>query len=128
MLVESIIQSIERMSVLELVELSDELSDRWGVPVSAYSLGNDSGVIVLHEEPVVGAQTEFQVMLTGYGANKIAVIKAVREMTSLGLKEAKALVESCSDQPAPIGGVVAEDEAQVIAEKLHAAGATCEVR
>ena len=99
--VSSIIESIETLNVLELVELKKSMEEKWGVtaaapvmmggamPMGAAATGGDSAAAAPVEE-----QTEFDVILTAAGANKIQVIKAVRELTSLGLKEAKDLVEA----------------------------------
>ena len=94
---DELIASIEKMSVLDLVELKKALEERWGVtaavamaPAAAGAAGGDGAAAAAPAEE----QTEFNVMLTNFGANKINVIKAVRELTSLGLKEAKDLVEA----------------------------------
>lgn len=121
MIAESIIQSIERMSVLELVELREEMSERWGVPLTVHQPVPSVAVV----EFVAPEQTEFDLILTSYGPNKIAVIKAVREITSLGLKEAKDLVESV---PVTVSTGHDHEWADVWSLKLREVGATVEVR
>jgi large subunit ribosomal protein L7/L12 len=124
---DELIASIEKMSVLDLVELKKALEDRWGVtaavamaPAGAPAAGGDGAAAAPAEE-----QTEFSVILTNFGANKINVIKAVRELTSLGLKEAKDLVEAA---PKAVREGVAKDEAETAAAKLREAGATVDVK
>ena len=127
---EELITAIEQMSVLELSELVKALEERFGVtaaaPVmmgAAPAAGAGGGAA----EPAAPAeeQTEFTVMLTEVGPNKIQVIKAVRELTSLGLKEAKDLVEAA---PKAVKEGVNKDEANAAKEKLEQAGAKAEVK
>jgi large subunit ribosomal protein L7/L12 len=124
---DELIASIEKMSVLDLVELKKALEDRWGVtaavamaPAAAAGGGGDAAAPAAAEE-----QTEFNVILTNVGANKINVIKAVRELTSLGLKEAKDLVEAA---PKSVKEGVPKDEAEAAAAKLREAGATVDIQ
>jgi large subunit ribosomal protein L7/L12 len=126
--VQGIIDQVNGLNVLELAELSKALQDEWGVsaaaPVAAAAApaaGDGSGGAAAPAEE----QTEFNVVLTDFGANKINVIKAVRELTNLGLKEAKDLVESA---PKPIKEGVTKDDAEAAAAKLREAGATVEVK
>ena len=125
MSVEEIIEAIDKLSVLELVELKDKLQEKYGVTAAApvMAVGAGPGAAAAVEE--VEEQTAFKVTIEAVGENKVPVIKAVREVTNLGLKEAKELVES-----AP-GAVVAEDimkdEAEAMKAKLEAAGATVKV-
>jgi large subunit ribosomal protein L7/L12 len=124
---DELIASIEKMSVLDLVELKKALEDRWGVTAAvamapaAAAAGGDSAAAAAPVEE----QTEFNVVLTNFGANKINVIKAVRELTSLGLKEAKDLVEAA---PKAVKEGVPKEEAEAAAAKLREAGATVEVK
>lgn len=125
---DELIASIEKMSVLDLVELKKALEDRWGV-TAAVAMA-PAGVAVAGDGGAATAapaeeQTEFDVILTNFGANKINVIKAVRELTSLGLKEAKDLVEAA---PKSIKEAVAKDEAEAAAAKLREAGATVDIK
>jgi large subunit ribosomal protein L7/L12 len=124
---DELIASIEKMSVLDLVELKKALEERWGVtaavamaPAAAAAGGDGAAAAAPAEE-----QTEFNVVLTNFGANKINVIKAVRELTSLGLKEAKDLVEAA---PKAVKEGVTKDEAEAAAAKLREAGATVDVK
>jgi len=123
---DELIASIEKMTVLDLVELKKSLEERWGVTAAvamapaAGGGGGDAAVAAPVEE-----QTEFSVVLTNFGANKINVIKAVRELTSLGLKEAKDLVEAA---PKSVKESVPKEEAEAAAAKLRDAGATVDVK
>jgi large subunit ribosomal protein L7/L12 len=123
-----LIESLESMTVLELNTLVKSLEEKWGVSAAApmamgFAPGAGAaagGAAVAEEE-----KTEFDVVLTEAGANKIQVIKAVREITNLGLKEAKDLVEGA---PKPIKEGASKDEAEEIKKKLEAAGAKVEVK
>lgn len=125
---ETIIESLEKMTVLEINELVKALEERWGVSaaapvaVGAAPAAADAGAAAGQSAE---EQTEFDVVLVEAGANKIQVIKAVRELTSLGLKEAKDLVEAA---PKPIKEAVSKDEAQSAKSKLEEAGAKVEVK
>jgi large subunit ribosomal protein L7/L12 len=123
---ESIISTLEGMTVLELNTLVKELEERWGVsaaaPVAAAAVaGAGAGAAAVAEEE----QTEFAVVLLEAGANKIQVIKAVRELTSLGLKEAKDVVDGA---PKNVKEGVSKDEANAAKAKLEEAGAKVEVK
>jgi len=120
-----LIKSIEGMSVLELSDLVKALEDKFGVsanmPVmAAPAQGGAAGAAPAQEE-----KSAFTVVLTSSGANKIAVIKEVRTMTSLGLKEAKDLVDAA---PKPVKEGVPKEEAEEMKKKLEAAGATVELK
>jgi len=123
---DEIISTIDSMTILELKQLSDALKEKYGVtamavgPAAAAPAGAGASAAPVEEE-----QTEFTVMLTEIGANKIQVIKAVRELTSLGLKEAKDLVESA---PAAIKENISKDEAAAAKTKLEDAGAKAAVK
>lgn len=124
---EQLISQLEGMTVLELNDLVKSLEERWGVtaaaPVAMGAMaggGAAGGAAVVEEE-----KDEFDVVLTDIGANKIQVIKAVRELTSLGLKEAKDLVDGA---PKPVREGVTKDEAQAAKTKLEEAGAKAEVK
>ena len=112
------------MTVLELSQLVKALETEFGVtaaaPVVAATPGPAEAAPAAAEE-----QTEFSVILKEIGANKISVIKAVRELTTLGLKESKDLVESA---PKPVRDGVTKEEAAAMKEKLEAAGATAEIK
>ncbi len=123
---EQLIDQLEKMTVLELNSLVKTLEDRWGVSAAApvavagAAAGGAAAAAAPEEE-----KTEFDVVLTEVGPNKIQVIKAVRELTSLGLKEAKDVVDSA---PKPIKEAVSKDEAQAAKAKLEEAGAKAEVK
>lgn len=123
----ALIEQLEGLTVLELNALVKDLEERWGVsaaaPVAVGVAGGGAaaGGAAAEEEE----KTEFDVVLTDVGANKIQVIKAVRELTSLGLKEAKDLVDSA---PKAIKEGVAKDEADAAKAKLEEAGAKVEVK
>ena len=122
-----ILDAIASMSVLDLSELIKEMEEKFGVSaaatavaVAAPAAGGAAGSAAAAEE-----KTEFDVILTGAGDNKVNVIKAVRELTSLGLKEAKDLVDGA---PKPIKEGVSKADADAAAKKLIEAGATVEVK
>ena len=123
---EEIVEAIKNMSVLEVSELVKELEDVFGVSAAAPAVavaaapGADAEAGGKSSEE----QSEFKVNLTDVGANKINVIKAVRELTTLGLKEAKELVESA---PAVVKEGIGKEEADTAKEKLEGAGAKVEV-
>ncbi len=127
---EELIGAIEQMSVLELSELVKALEERFGVTAAAPVMmggmmpaaGGDGAA---EAAAPAEEQTEFTVMLTEVGPNKIQVIKAVRELTSLGLKEAKDLVEAA---PKAVREGINKDEANAAREKLEQAGAKAEVK
>lgn len=119
-----IIETIGGLTVLELADLVKALEDKFGVSAAAPVMmgampaGDDAGEAAVE-------QTEFDVVLIGPGDKKIHVIKVVREITSLGLKEAKALVD---EAPKAVKEAVAKAEAEEILAKLQAAGATAEIK
>ena len=121
-----IIETLEGMTVLELNELVKALEEKWGVsaaaPVAVAGAAAAGGGAAAAEEE---EKSEFDVVLTDIGANKIQVIKAVREITSLGLKEAKDLVDSA---PKAIKEGVTKDEAEAAKAKLEEVGAKAEVK
>ncbi|NLX85465.1 MAG: 50S ribosomal protein L7/L12 [Synergistaceae bacterium] len=121
---EDLIKAIEEMSVLELSELVKELEEKFGVSAAAPAMmmpaAAGAAVAAVEEE-----QTEFDVVLAEFGANKISVIKVVREITGLGLKEAKELVDAA---PKAVKEQVTKDEADEIVKKLEEAGAKVEVK
>jgi large subunit ribosomal protein L7/L12 len=131
--VNAIVESIEGLNVLELVELKKTMEDKWGVTAAAPMMmggfaapgaaagGGDGAAAAAPVEE----QSEFDVILQEIGANKIQVIKVVRELTSLGLKEAKDLVEAA---PKPIKEAISKEEAEAAKAKLAEAGATAVVK
>jgi large subunit ribosomal protein L7/L12 len=121
---DQVVDFLSNMPVIQLAELVKELETKWGVsaaPVAVAAVGGGGAAPAAAAEE----QTEFNVILADAGANKINVIKAVREITALGLKEAKDLVEGA---PKTIKEGVGKDEAKDIKSKLEAAGAKVEVK
>ena len=120
---DEMVSAIKEMTVLDLSDLVKTLEDEFGVsaaaPVAVAAAPVDGGAAEAEEE-----KTEFNVVLKDFGANKIAVIKAVRELTPLGLKEAKDLVESA---PTNVKEAVSKDDADESKNKLEAAGAVVEI-
>ena len=123
--INSIIASIETLNVLELVELKKTMEDKWGVTAAAPMMMGAAAPVAAAVAAVVEEKTEFDVILTEAGANKIQVIKAVRELTSLGLKEAKDLVDGA---PKAVKEAASKEEAEQIKAKLVEAGATVEIK
>jgi len=120
---EQVVDYLSNLPVIQIAELVKELETKWGVsaaPVAVAGVAAAGAPAAAAEE-----QSEFDVILADGGANKIQVIKAVREVTSLGLKEAKDLVEGA---PKPVKEGVGKDEAQEIKKKLEAAGGKVEVK
>nr|PZN03564.1 MAG: 50S ribosomal protein L7/L12 [Bacillota bacterium] len=124
MTIEEIISAIENMSVLELSELVKALQDKFGVTAAA-PVAVAAGPAPAAAEAAAPEQTEFDVILANAGAEKIKVIKVVREITGLGLKEAKDLVDNA---PKPIKEKVSKEEAEQIKAKLAEVGATVEIK
>jgi large subunit ribosomal protein L7/L12 len=121
---EELLETISNMTVLEVVELVEAMEEKFGVSAAVAAApaaaGGAAGDGAAAEE-----KTEFDVILTGFGENKVAAIKAVRSITGLGLKEAKELVESA---PSPMKEGATKDEADEIKKQLEEAGATVEVK
>ena len=115
---DQILDAIAEMSVMDVVALVESMEEKFGVTAAA-------AVVAGPAAEAAEEKTEFDVILTGAGANKVAAIKAVRGATGLGLKEAKALVESA---PAPIKEGVSKEEAEALAKDLTEAGAEVEVK
>ena len=118
--IQKLVEELSKLSVLEAVELSKALEETWGVSAAA--------AVAVAAGPVAAAaeeKTEFDVVLAEAGANKLAVIKAVKDITGLGLGEAKALVESA---PKSVKEAVAKDEAEKMKATLEAAGAKVELK
>jgi len=124
---EEIIAAIKEMSVLELSEMVKALEEEFGVSAAPVAMAAPAVAQAAAAAAPAEAeeQTEFSIILKDIGANKINVIKAVREVTTLGLKEAKELVESA---PKPVKEGVTKDEANNVKEKLEAAGASVEIK
>lgn len=121
--VEELLDAIGSLTVLEAAELKEMMEDKFGVTAAApvaMAAGAAAAAGGAEEE-----QTEFDVILTGFGEKKIQVIKTVRELTSLGLKEAKDLVDNA---PKPVREGVSKEEAEAIVAKLEEQGATAELK
>ena len=123
--INSIADQIQGLTLLEASQLVKLLEEKLGVSAAAAAPAAGGGAAAAAAAPVVEEKTEFTVVLTAAGANKINVIKAVREVTSLGLKEAKDLVDGA---PKPVKEGVSKDEAETIKKKFIDAGATVEVK
>jgi len=118
--IQKLVEELSKLSVMEAVELSKALEETWGVSAAA--------AVAVAAGPAAAAaeeKTEFDVVLSDIGANKLAVIKAVKDITGLGLGEAKALVESA---PKAVKEAVAKDEAEKMKATLEAAGAKVELK
>jgi len=120
---EDILEAISNMTVVEVVELIEAMEEKFGVtaaaPVAAATAGGDAGGAAEAE------QTEFDAVMTSFGANKVSVIKVVRAITGLGLKEAKGMVESA---PVTVKEGVEKSEAEDVVKQLTEAGAEAEVK
>jgi large subunit ribosomal protein L7/L12 len=119
-----IVDKIEKLTVLELADLSKALQDKFGVSAAA-PVAVATGAGTGGEKVAVEEKTEFDVVLLAAGDKKIQVIKVVRELTSLGLKEAKELVDSA---PSKVKEGVSKDEAEAVRAKLQEVGAQIEIR
>ena len=118
--IQKLVEELSKLTVLDAVELSKALEESWGVSAAA--------AVAVAAGPVAAAaeeKSEFDVILAEIGANKLAVIKAVKEATGLGLTEAKALVESA---PKAVKEALAKDEAEKLKAALEAAGAKVELK
>ena len=122
---EQVIEWLSSQSVLELAALVKDLEGKWGVSAAAAVAAAPAGGAAAGAAPAAEAQTEFTVVLKDAGANKIGVIKEVRAITGLGLKEAKDLVEGA---PKNVKENVPKAEAEEIKKKLEAAGAKIELK
>ncbi len=117
---ESFIESLKEMTILEVKELVDAMKEEFGIDPTAVAAAPAAGA-----QAAAAEQTEFDVILANAGAQKIGVIKVVREITGLGLKEAKEIVDGA---PKAVKEKVSKEVAEEIKEKLTAAGATVEVK
>lgn len=122
---EGLIKSIEELSVLELSDLVKALEEKFGVQANMPMMAMPAGAAGGPAAAAAEEKTTFTVVLANAGGNKIAVIKEVRTMTSLGLKEAKDLVDAA---PKPVKEGVPKEEAEEMKKKLEAAGATVELK
>lgn len=116
---DQILDGIAALSVMEIVELISAMEEKFGVSAAAVAAGPAAAVEATEEK------TEFDVILTAAGANKVAAIKAVRSATGLGLKEAKDLVEAA---PTPVKEGISKDDAETLKKALEEAGASVEIK
>jgi large subunit ribosomal protein L7/L12 len=121
---EEILEAISKMTVLDVVELVEAMEQRFGVS-AAVAMAPAAGAAAAPAAPPVEEQTEFTVVMTSFGSNKVGVIKVIREITGLGLKEAKDLVEGI---PATVKEGISKDESESIKKKLVDAGANVEIK
>jgi large subunit ribosomal protein L7/L12 len=117
---EDILEAVGAMTVMELNDLVKAFEEKFGVSAAAMAVAGPAAAVVVEEE-----QTEFTVHLADFGANKVSVIKVVRELTGLGLKEAKDVVDSA---PKPVKEGVSKAEAEEAKKKLEDAGAKVEIK
>lgn len=117
---DEILNAVAELTVMELVDLIAAFEEKFGVSAAAATAVVGPAVVAVVEE-----QTEFNVVMTSFGANKVNVIKAVREITGLGLKEAKDMVEGA---PSVVKEGISKDDAAALKKKLEDAGATVEVK
>ena len=120
---EQVVDYLSNLTVIDLADLVSELEDKWGVSAAAMAVA--AGPAAAGGGEAAAEKTEFDVVLTSFGAQKIKVIKAVRELTGLGLKEAKAAVE---DVPSTLKEAISKEEAEAAVAALEEAGASAEVK
>ena len=123
--IETIIDSLSNLTVMQIADLTKKLEEKWGVKAAPVAVAGPATTGGGGPAPVAAEQTEFTVILANAGGNKIQVIKAIREITSLGLKEAKDLVDGA---PKEIKAGVSKDDAESIKKKIVEAGGTVEVK
>ncbi len=122
---QKLVEELSALTLLEAAELSKLLEEKWGVSAAPVAVAAAPAVGAGPAAPVAEEKTEFDVILTGVGDKKIQVIKVVRELTNLGLKEAKDLVEGV---PKPVKEGVSKEEAENIKKKLEEVGATVQIK
>ena len=122
---DDILETISNMSVVEVVDLIEAMEEKFGVSAAAPVAVAAAGPAAGGDAAAAEEKTEFDVVMTSFGAQKVPVIKVVREITGLGLKEAKDLVEGA---PAPVKEGATKEEAEEIQKKLEEAGASVEVK
>ncbi|MFO8059722.1 MAG: 50S ribosomal protein L7/L12 [Bacillota bacterium] len=126
--VEQVLELVRDMKVTELADLVSAFEEEFGVSAAAAVAAVPAAGTAETAEAAEEEQTEFDVILTEIGSKKIPVIKVVREITGLGLKEAKALVDAAAKEPSPIKEGVTQDEADDIKSQLEETGAKVEIR
>jgi large subunit ribosomal protein L7/L12 len=122
---DDVVEYLSKLSVMEIVTLTKTLEDKWGVKAAPVITGGGGGGAAAPAAPAAEAQTEFTVVLKSKGATAINVIKVVREITGLGLKDAKDLVDGA---PKDVKAGIPKTEADDIAKKLKDAGAEVEIK
>jgi len=122
---QKIVEDLSSLTLLEAAELTKLLEQKWGVSAAAVAVAAAPGAAAGAAAPAVEEKTEFDAILSAIGEKKIQVIKVVRELTSLGLKEAKDLVEGA---PKPVKQGVSKEEAETIKKKMEDVGATVEIK
>jgi large subunit ribosomal protein L7/L12 len=122
---EELVDALSNLKVLDVVELIKSLEEKWGVSAAAPVAVAAAGGGAAAAAPVAEEKTEFNVTMTSFGANKVGVIKVIREITGLGLKEAKDLVEGV---PSSVKEGVSKADADAIKKKLEDAGAAAEIK
>jgi len=122
---DQIIDSLSNLTVIQIADLTKKLEDKWGVKAAPVAIAGAAGPAAAAPAAAAAEQTEFTVILANAGSNKIQVIKAIREITNLGLKEAKDLVDGA---PKEIKAGVSKDDAEGIKKKIAEAGGTVEVK
>ncbi len=122
---DEILETISNMTVMEVVDLIQKMEEKFGVSAAAVAVAAAPAAAGGGEAAAAEEKTEFDVVLTSFGDNKVSVIKAVRAITGLGLKEAKELVEGV---PSPVKEGISKDEAEEIKKQLEEAGASVELK
>jgi large subunit ribosomal protein L7/L12 len=122
---EDILDTLSNMTVMEVVDLIAAMEEKFGVSAAAAVAAAPAAAAIGDAAPAAAEQDEFEVVLTGFGDKKVGVIKAVRAITGLGLKEAKDMVEGA---PATVKEGASKDEAEELKKQLEEAGATVELK
>jgi len=122
---EQVVDFLSNMPVMQMAELINELEEKWGVSAAPVAVAGPPAAAAEGGGEAAAEKTEFDVILAAAGGKKIQVIKAVREITGLGLKEAKELVEGA---PKPVKEAISKEESEEVKKKLEEAGATVEVK
>ena len=122
---DQIIDQLSNLTVMQIADLTKKLEDKWGVKAAPVAVASGGGAAAAAPAEAAVEKTEFTVVLSNAGGNKIQVIKAIREITNLGLKEAKDLVDGA---PKEIKAGVSKDEAENIKKKVAEAGGTVEIK
>jgi large subunit ribosomal protein L7/L12 len=123
---QKIVEELSGLTLLEAAELTKLLEEKWGVSAASLAVAMAPGAAAgASAAPVAEEKTEFDVILTGVGEKKIQVIKVVRELTNLGLKEAKDLVEGV---PKPVKEGISKEEAETVKKKMEEVGAAVEIK